>query len=198
MHTRRVASFLLGIWIGCGLLMGLIAVQNLRSPALILTSPSDQATQIMKKLTPEESQLLLRYQAVEQNRRYLFLWEEIELGLALVLSACLFLGTQKRIFPQVLCAMMFVLVLFEHFAITPEMNYRGREADFPPGNRSFGAQARVWALDEVYLAAEGAKLVLGGILASYLFVFRTKRRARMPDDAAGSPDPSHAAGRLEG
>src|SRR5262249_12641250 len=129
MHTRRMATFLLGIWIGCSILMGIVAVENLRLPGAIVGAPSAQAEQILKKLAPEESRLLLRYQASEQNRRYLYLWEAAEIGLGVMLAACLFFGTQRRIFPQVMCGLMLMLVIFEHFAITPEMNYRGREAD---------------------------------------------------------------------
>ncbi len=133
---------------------------------------------------------MLRYQSSEQNRRYLYIWETAEIGLGLALAACLFFGTQRRLFPQILGALMLMLVLFEHFALTPEMTYRGREADFPPGNSSFGIQARIWALNEAYVASEGAKLVLGGILTSYLFVFRARRRARRAE-GAGEPDPTH-------
>src|SRR5262249_18997449 len=121
-------------------------------------------------------------------RRYLYAWETVEIALALALGACLFLGTQRRIFPQILCALMLVLVIFEHFAISPEMNYRGRQADFPPGSVSLGIQARAWALDEVYIVAEGAKLLVAGILASYLFVFRTARRSKKSADLVDEPD----------
>lgn len=193
MHTRRMATFVLGIWIGCSVLVGIVAVENVRSPGTILGAPSEQASQILKKLTPEESRLLLRYQASEQNRRYLYLWEVAEIGLGLTLAGCLFFGTQRRIFPQAMCGLMLLLVAFEHFAITPEMNYRGREADFPPGSGSYGTQLRVLALDEVYIIMEGAKLLIGGILVSYLFVFRSKRRVRKTD-LIDQPDHSHADG----
>jgi hypothetical protein len=177
---------------GCSLLISYLAVENLNFPTVTMSAPSDQAAEIMKKLSVEETRLLLRYQSAEQNRRYTYIWEEIEIGLAVVLAGCLFLGTQKRLFPMILCGIMLMLVLFEHFAITPELNYRGREADFPPGSASFGTQKRVYALDQVYIVSDGAKLVLGAILASYLFVFRTKRRARKSSEIAGLPDPSHA------
>jgi hypothetical protein len=190
MHTRRMATFLLGAWIGCSILMALMQPDNLRTPARILLAPSDQAAQIMKKLNTEESRLLLHYMAAEQNRRYLYIWEECEIGLAVALGICLFLGTQKRIFPLVCCGLMLLLVLFKHFAIGPEMLYRGREADFPPGNATFGTQARLWALDEVYVFVQGAIFLLGGILASYMFIFRTRRVRKSVDSDV--PDHSPA------
>ena len=49
-------------------------------------------------------------------------------------------------------------------ALSGELAYRGREADFPPGNRTFGTQARVWAIEQLYAGSEGTKLLVGGIL----------------------------------
>ena len=60
---------------------------------------------------------------------------------------------------------MLALVLFQ-LAIQPELTFRGREADFPPGNQSLGTQARVWALTEVWIGAESAKLLIGGLLTA--------------------------------
>jgi hypothetical protein len=73
---------------------------------------------------------------------------------------------------------MLVLVLFQHGALSPEIAYRGREADFPPGSTSIGTVTRLLALQQVYFGVEVVKLIAGGVLASYLFVFRTQRRSR--------------------
>jgi hypothetical protein len=173
-----MAAFLLGIWLGCSVLVGLIAIENLRLPGTILASSSDQAAQIAKKAGPEDTRLLLRHQAAEQNRVYFYYWEEIEITLGLALAICLFLGTQRRIFPLVLCGLLLMLVLFEHYGLTPELTYRGRQADFPPGSVNFGTQTRVWALDQAYAWVEGIKLLSGAVLTSYLFVFRTRQRPR--------------------
>jgi hypothetical protein len=189
-HTRRLATFLLGIWLGCSVLIGIIAIQNLRLPGAILASPSDQASQIAEKIGPEDTRLLLRHQAAEQNRTYFSHWEEVEIFLGLALALSLFLGTQRRILPLVLCGLLLMLVLFEHSRLTPELIFRGREADFPPGSASCGMQQRVWALDQVYAGVEVVKLLIGGILAGYLFIFRTRQRVRKPVNAS---DPVHSA-----
>src|SRR5580700_8167296 len=176
MHTRRMAGFLLGAWLGGSILMILIQVENLRFTASLLSTPSDQAADLLQKTVPRENvQLLMRYQAAEQNRRYSYVWEEAQVGLALILGGCLFLGTQRRIFPMMFCGLMLLMVIFEHLGVTPELVYRGRAADFPPGNTAYGAQTRVWALDQVYAWVEGTKLVLGVLLSGYLFIFRARR-----------------------
>jgi hypothetical protein len=189
-HTRRVASFLLGIWIGCSLFIGVIAFENLRSPSLVLSMPTEGASKILQLVPPEQAQLLLRHLAAEQNRLYFYVWEWVEILLALLLGGCLLLATQRRILPLVLCSLMLAVVLVEHIAISPELAYRGRATDFPPGSLVFGAQARVWVLSQIYVGMEITKLVMGGILISYLFYFR--RRVRKETEVAGRADHTHA------
>jgi|SRR5580698_6852619 hypothetical protein len=188
MHTRRMATFLLGAWLGCSALLGLIAFANMRLPGAIVAPDSDATEQITKRLGVEDTRLLLRHQAAEQNRWYFYHWEEIEIFLGVALTICLFLGTQRRIFPLVFCGLLVLLVVFEHFGLTPELTYRGREADFPPGSITFGTQARVWALEQVYAWMEALKLLLGAVLACYLFIFRTRQRVRK---SVGSMDQVH-------
>jgi hypothetical protein len=61
--------------------------------------------------------------------------------------------------------------------IHPELAYRGREADFPPGSQNLGSEARMWALLEVWGGAEGAKLLIGALLAGYMFTYKSRRRS---------------------
>ena len=190
MHTRRMAGFVLGVWLGGSILMILIQVENLRFTSSLLSTPSDQAAEFLKKAPQENIQLLMRYQAAEQNRRYSYVWEQAQFGLALILGASLFLGTQRRIFPLVFCGLMLLMVIFQHIGVTNELAYRGREADFPPGNASYSAQTRVWALDQVYGSVEGTKIVLGALLSGYLFTFRA-RRTRKQINAIDYPLQSH-------
>jgi hypothetical protein len=79
-----------------------------------------------------------------------------------------------------------VLVLFQHSALSPEIAYRGREADFPPGSLNIGTNLRLLALQQTYFGVEVVKLIAGGVLASYLFVFRTQRRSRKDREVVGS------------
>ena len=99
MHTRRLATFLLGTWIGCGALMALLVVENLRSATQLMAAPSAPAAKLIEKLGTEDASLLLSYHAAEQSRNYLFVWETAQFALAVVLGICLFLGTQKKILP---------------------------------------------------------------------------------------------------
>lgn len=175
-HTRRVAAFLLGAWLGGSLMMILIQTANLRFTSTLLSTSSDQATAFMKQGAPQQDfGLILKYQASEQNRRYTEIWEDTQFGLALTLAATMFLGTQRRIFPMVFCGLMLIMLLFEHVGVSPQLAYIGRETDFPPGSTNLGLLVRMYGLGQIYAWVEGSKLVLGVLLAGYLFIFRTRR-----------------------
>jgi len=147
---------------------------------------------MINALSSDRASLLLRHAAAEENRSARAAWERIEIALGLVLGGCLYLATQKRVLPIVLCGAMLVLALFQHFGVGPELAYRGRETDFPPGNALVGSVERLRALQAVYYGAELMKLVAGGILASYLFVFRSSRRSvRKEVNAVDHADHGH-------
>ena len=191
MHARRIGTFLLGTWLGSSVFMAFLVAESLRSAGRVMASPTAPAAKLLDKLGPEDAALLLRYQAAEESRATLFTWELVQLVVGAVLLVCLALAAPKNILPLALCGAMLLLVAFEHFRLTPELTYRGREADFPPGNRTFGTQTRLWAMEQIYLGVEGTKLLVGGVLASYLFVFRARSRVRKKIDTVDDPDHSH-------
>jgi hypothetical protein len=191
-HTRRISTFLLGAWIGGMLFMAFISIQNVRVPRLVLAGTNPPVAQVIKKLGYEDTALLLRHAGAEETRRYSYVWEEVELFLGVMLGGCLFLGTQRRILPLTLCGVMLALVVFQHIAVTPELAYRGRETDFPPGNNALGPMTRMLAMQQVYFGIEIVKLATSVILASYLFVFRAQRRSRKQIHAVNDADHSRA------
>jgi len=185
MHSTRIATFLLGAWIGCCIFMDLLALENLRLANSVINSAIPPAVEIIQKTGQEPTGLLLRYFAAEQYRYYFSTWELIQIPGALLLAGVLYLAAEKRAMPQILCGLMLALVLFQ-LAIHPELAYRGREADFPPGSQALGTQARVWALTEVWIGAESAKLLIGALLASFMFSYKSRRRSRRTDDVLGT------------
>ncbi len=133
---------------------------------------------MIEKVGMDDARLLLRHLAAEQARSYLSLWGYIQIGIGVLLLALFFATSQSRLMPLILAGSMLALVLFQHFAVLPELSYLSREADFPPGSSTFAIQARVWTLGELYIGAEAVKLVIAGILSSYLFVFYASNGSR--------------------
>jgi hypothetical protein len=187
MHATRVATFLLGAWIGCCVFMDLLAIQNLRLVGAATNSASPVVAGIIQKSGHEQIALLLRHFAAEQYRYYFRTWELIQVPAALLVAAVLYWAAGKRWIPHMLCGLMLALVLFQ-LAIQPELTVLGREADFPPGSQALGTQARVWALTEVWIGAESVKLLIGGLLTALMLTFKSRKRSgRMENDLrAGS------------
>ena len=196
MHTRRLSTFLLGVWLGCSIFTGLVVLQNLHSADLVLGSPVEPVGNMVKTLGQEQITLLLRHHAAEQSRNLYYIWEQVQLALGLVLGICLYFATQKRALSLVLCGVMLGLVMFQFWAITPELAFRGREMDFPAASGTSGTMVRTLLLYQVMVVTEGLKLVVGGILASYLFAFRTsrKRTSRREVKLIDHADHSHVDG----
>jgi hypothetical protein len=173
--------------------MALVVVQNLHSSGLVMNSPVEPVTRMIRTLGQDQMTLLLHHQAAQQTRNLYYVWEEAQVALGLALGICLYFATQKRMFSLVLCGVMLSLVMFQFWAITPELGYRGREMDFPAGGDTSGGMVRVLLLYQVLVVTEGLKLILGGVLASYLFVLRTsrKRSSRRQVDLVDDADHSH-------
>ena len=109
-----------------------------------------------------------------------------------MLGGCLYFATQKR---TALVSLVRdhadFLVLFRFWTITPEMAYRGRETDFPPGSTTPATMVRASLLYEMLVVTEILKLIVGGILASYLFAFRTSRRRSSRHEVEPVDDSHH-------
>ncbi|MEQ1945845.1 MAG: hypothetical protein ABL995_01570 [Bryobacteraceae bacterium] len=182
MHATRIVTFLLGAWIGCCIIVGVLAYQNVVLTDRVMTSPTGPADELIKAIGPNQVRLLLHHFAAEEYRRYLTDWGLAQLGFGMIVIATTYFAVDRRLLPTILAGCMFLIVLFQYFAIAPELAYRGRETDFPPGSLAVGAIARRRAMIEVYAGTEAAKLLIGGLLASYVFSFKSRRRARAIDD----------------
>lgn len=176
--------------------MVLVVLENLHSADLVLVSPLEPVGNMIKTLGLEQMTLLLRHHAAEQTRSLYYLWEQAQIVLGLALGICLYFATQKRVLSLALCGVMLGLVMFQFWAITPELSYRGRMTDFPPGSGANSAIVRTLLLYQMMVVSEGLKMVVGGVLASYLFVFRTsrKRSSRREVDTIDHADHSHVDG----
>ena len=169
-----------------------VAIFNLRSVGNMQRTIQPAAVKIINSLGDEQTRLIMRYHAAEINRGLFRNWEKAQFAIGLLLFLCLFLGTDRRVFPLMLCGIMLAMVIFQYSGVDKELTYRGRETDFPPGDTDFALQQRVWALHQIYVSVECVKLAAGLFLAGYLFVFRARRRRRKGEpQLVDQPDPSH-------
>ena len=155
MHRYRIAAFLAGCLILGSLFMIFVATQNFGTVDRVLAAPPHEATQMFQTLGPENTRLLLRYLAGEENRLYFTSWELAQIALGALLTAVLLLAIKSRLLAGLAGAML-ILVLFQHFRVTPEMIALGRLVDFGGGARRRLALSRVQPVLEAARAVRRA------------------------------------------
>jgi hypothetical protein len=173
MHLRRLASFLLGVWIASSVLVPLIALHNVRSADRALHSPPLEVRALVDSAGYEKVRMTLRYHAWEQNRSMFNQWGAIQLVLGPIMAVLLFFAVRVNRLAIAVCVAMTTLTAFAHLVVGPEATYLGRAIDFAPGWS--GDRVRSYALDALYAGMECLKILLGLGLAGYLFVYKRRR-----------------------
>jgi hypothetical protein len=172
MQFHRLASFIIGIWLGVGVFMDYVATQNFENVGRVLTSVDIRAIETAKKIgDPEAARLLLRYFAGEANRYLFEQWEWTELGLGLALFLVLLFGRTYQTFAMTLCVLMMCIVAGQRFKLTPAITQLGRELEF-----SASASRRFAVYHQIYGYVEIAKLALGLLLAGRLLIRKGSRK----------------------
>jgi hypothetical protein len=193
MFSRRLATFVLGIWMGCCALVDILALEGHRITRQVLDNPSPEVKGVLTKAGDAPVATLTHHVASEQTRATFETWEQAQMILALIMVIMLVFTDQRKILAIAMCGAMFLVVVAQHFGVTPDLNIVGRSADFLAENASFNVRTQIWTLTQIYGALETFKLVVGGVLASYFFgmestVKRSKsRRTRASDEVLNAP-----------
>jgi hypothetical protein len=179
MHARRLACFLLGIWLGAGLLIIFVTSQNLKHVDRVLAEASPAARLDMKAMGPNVRNLL-RYQAAEQNRWYFSNWTMLQIGIGAAFFMVMLFGSGESAFVLIVIVIMTALAALQRFLILPEGALLGRLLDFLPADQGGPERARYWVIQTAYYGVEAAKWVAGLILAGAM-VFSRRRSGRSRD-----------------
>ena len=175
MHYHRIAAFLSGCLILGSAFMIFVATQNFQTVDRVLAAPPAEAAQMFQTLGAEDSRLLLRYLAGEENRLFFTTWELGQIALGIVLTATLLFAIRSGLLAG-LAGGMVIVALFQHFRVTPEMISLGRMIDFGAGAGS-AAYSQFWRLHGLYGVLEVAKLVLAIVVAGFLLFGPRKKAA---------------------
>jgi hypothetical protein len=174
MHRHRIAAFLSGCLILGSLFMIFVATQNFQTVDRVLAAPAPQAAQMFQTLGPDNSRLVLRYLAGEENRLFFVNWELVQMALGIVLTAILLFAIRNGLLAG-LAGGMVIIALFQHFRVTPEMISLGRLIDFGTGSGS-AAYTQFWRLHGLYGVLEVVKLILVIVVAAMLLFGRRRKR----------------------
>ncbi len=184
MHWHRIAAFLLGCLMLGSLFTIFVAAENFVTVDRVLAAPSHQAGQMFQTLGPENARLLLRHLAGEENRLFFTSWEQAQLALGALLAAVLLLAIKSRLLAGMAGAMV-IVVLFQHFRVTPELIALGRLVDFGGGAAS-PAYSQFWRLHGLYGGLEVVKLALLIIAAGILLFARRRKTLELAEVSAVS------------
>ncbi|MGH9663472.1 MAG: hypothetical protein ACRD9L_03495 [Bryobacteraceae bacterium] len=174
--------------LGCILLM-FVGSENFREVERLMRAPNPRAGKTIGTLGYDAARDLLRYEAAEENRFDVPVWEwtQILLGLALLLAV--FVGTRGNKLAMLTCVAMSAAVWLQRLVLTPQLIDLGRSIDFTPLDSMTAQRDQYWMVHQSYLAVEAVKLLLGAGLGLRLFIFRAKRRGRLsseiPEAAGG-------------
>jgi hypothetical protein len=167
MRARRIACLLLGLWMGAGLLMAWVALENSRSVDRVLARGDPAVLLQFKTMDRTQATLLLRHVASEQGSYLRETWETTQLFLAAFLFFFLLFGTDQGKFSLALGLALFLIVASQRLGLTPEIVARIRALDFG-AVVSRRDQLQLHVLEYAYNLSELVKGVVGLVLAGML------------------------------
>jgi hypothetical protein len=164
MHYRRIVCFLLGVWLGGGILMAWYGARSFRTVEAIMADSNPAFVMQTKPLGPAVTQMVLRYVVAEQNRWLFRSWENLQICMALLFFCYLLFGTMEGKFSLGVMLAMLALTVLQRLLISPELGLSARTIEYIPGDLAAQERARFWLLHNAYLTVEALKLGLGLIL----------------------------------
>jgi len=172
MHTRRLASFILGAWmLGC-LLMVFVIYQNGVNVEKIMNNPPGPVAKDIEDLGSDITRMLLRFQATEINRFLYETWGIGQIGIGLAFLSAVTFTAHRSKFLVLGAAAAILLVLFQVFYTTASMAALGKSFDFLPINAALKERDLYQGYSTMNTVAEILKLLLGASLAVRLLIDR--------------------------
>ena len=191
MHSRRLACFILGVWLAGGLFMAWVATGNFGTVDRLLSEPSPSATLRIHLLGRAEARNLLRYEASEQNRYYFEQWEIVQVMLGSAFFFFLLFGTTEGKVSLALALSLLAIVVLQRFLLTPELQATGRLLDFANPAAVAGERAKFRVIHGAYVGLECGKWGMQLLLAAVLIGRGRSRNTRQQIDLVNKTDYRH-------
>jgi hypothetical protein len=177
MRSRRLICVLLGVWLGVSAMLAVQVYESFDAVAGVLKAPPDRAKDMIRELTPVKTSALLRYTAGLENIYTYETWEEIQIVLGILISATLALERHTRVLAvPTIC--MVIVVVFEHFKLTPDMAWLSSTIDFVPWTAESQTRDQFWNLHRMYMVLDAMKMLVGLAVTGILVVQQSGRRVR--------------------
>jgi len=163
-RSRRLAVFLLGIWFGGILMIGVAARASFRTVERVMAERPEVVDAAVEKLGPVTTRDILRYQIAEANRMMFSIWGWVQVALAAtLLLLLLFLSNAGRF--SIGCTMlMAALAALSNFVLIPRIVELGRS-----NLKGAGSAERFELMHAGFSAFQAAILATGLALLFSLF-----------------------------
>jgi hypothetical protein len=191
---RRLSALLLGAWLGGSIITDVAVTQNFQAVDRFLEAPGNAGTSAqLNAIGRARERAILRRNAGEENNWIFLNWERVEFALGGGLFLLLLFGDRPQKATLALSLGMLVLVLAEHFLLTPTITGLGRIVDdlqtTDPEYKKF------WMLHGFYSGIDILKMLAGFVLAVRLAMRRRPDRELFAREyAATMPEKSLVEG----
>jgi len=175
MHERRLACFILGMWLAAGLSVAWLEREDFQTIQDVLAQPDPLVAQRLKTVGAHEAYLLMGRVASEQRRRTIQQWESLEIVFGLGFFFFLLFGTHEGKLSLAMALLLVALVALERFLLMPEVLFLGRMASLASGHPQPGEDAHWIILSSAHEGFDIAKWILQIALGALLVMRHTKR-----------------------
>jgi hypothetical protein len=183
MQYRRISALLLGAWLGASILTDIAVTQNFQAVDRFLVAPGNSAASAeLDAIGRARERAILRRNAGEENNWIFLNFERAEFAIGGALFLALVAGGRTRTSMLVLCGLMLLIVMLQHFLLAPAIAGAGRVIDALP--ESAPERAQFWKLHGLYSGLEILKILIGiGLSVRLVMRRRSEIESRAPEFA---------------
>jgi hypothetical protein len=177
MHFRRLACFLLGLWLGGAIFRFILTQLEPREAADTIVNWSPSAAAQFRGIPPAQQSALLRYGAAERMRWFAENWDTTQLLFASAFLLYILFATREGKLVVALAGFMLLLSVTQKVFVTPEVIALGRLADFVPSGVVSPERTKLELMKSAYGGLEILKWLAGLFIAGRFVFGRSKRSA---------------------
>ena len=193
MHTRRLITFLQGLWFALLLSTAGMALLSPRVADNISKTPPDVPARSLNVIGEKMTGQIFVFVAVEIQRTACEISGWMEIILISILAFLLFIQNYSRM-ATVIAGVLFVAATAAHFLITPQMIAQSRTLDFRPDEMMLLERARLANLNLMYAVMICLRLLLGAWMTGVMIYRGPNSRLRRRTsrvDAVDDAENSH-------
>ncbi|MCA2962926.1 MAG: hypothetical protein ACK58M_06495 [Acidobacteriota bacterium] len=176
MHSRRILSFMLGVWFAGLVGVTLFTTFRPRLAYAMVDNPPYEAAKWIEVLTKERTATLLRHYDAEVGRQVLESWRyaDLLLGTLLLVSAVMSKSGKPTLIGS---ALLLLLGLVSAFLLTPQVVAVGRLLDFRAVGIDTPDRQQFTALNRMFHSIGFLRFLIAAAMAALLFARAPRSRS---------------------